>query len=78
MKYRPLKSHEVIKALNQLGFEDRGGTRHAKFYRPASGTLITIPRERELSPNLLRAIVKQVVGRGDATEDSIESKLFGF
>lgn len=76
MKYRPLKSHEVIRALEKIGFENRGGTRHVKMFRPSSGTIITIPRAHDLSPTLVRAVVKQVSGRGDATEENIEKTLF--
>ena len=77
MKYRPLKSREVISALEKIGFENRGGTRHVKMFRPSSGTIITIPRVRDLSPSLVRAVVKQVSGRGDASEENIEKALFG-
>ncbi|MCU1162471.1 type II toxin-antitoxin system HicA family toxin [Stenotrophomonas maltophilia] len=76
MKYRPLKSKDVIRALEKIGFENRGGARHVKMFRPSSGTIITIPRAHDLSPSLVRAVVKQVSGRGDASEEDIERGLF--
>jgi predicted RNA binding protein YcfA (HicA-like mRNA interferase family) len=64
----PLKTREVIKGLNNLGFEKvRQKGSHATFHHPdGRRTIVPIHQGRTLSPYFISDILKQL----DIDEDS--------
>jgi predicted RNA binding protein YcfA (HicA-like mRNA interferase family) len=78
MTYRSLRTEDVLKVLVSIGFVDHGGRGgHRKLVNPRTGTMIVLPHARQLAPALVRAIVRQVSGRGDISEEKLENLLFG-
>lgn len=59
----PLKSREVIRKLQRLGYDGPiPGGRHVRMVHPASGQIIPIPAHggNDISVGLIREIIRQV------------------
>jgi predicted RNA binding protein YcfA (HicA-like mRNA interferase family) len=48
----------VVDRLNAEGWVNEGGKEHDLYRRPSSGSVIVVPRHRELSPGVARQIGK--------------------
>jgi predicted RNA binding protein YcfA (HicA-like mRNA interferase family) len=49
---------KVTARLEREGWENVGGTKHAKFRKPGSPSIIMVPRHRALTPGVAASIAK--------------------
>ncbi|MEW5986811.1 MAG: type II toxin-antitoxin system HicA family toxin [Chloroflexota bacterium] len=61
-KLSPLKLHEVVRKLRQLGFDGPfSGGRHVRMVRTETGQIIPLPAHpgKDISVGLIRAIIRE-------------------
>lgn len=60
-RYQKAKRHDMVRAVNNLGFISRGGAKHEVFVHPElPDTKIALPRDTEIGVKMTHRLNKQI------------------
>ena len=77
MNYKSVKRKKLVRYIDSMGFESRGGSKHEKFCIEIGDKTytLTIPRSKTLSPGLVDQVSKTLVNNCGFDKNDVINNL---